>query len=99
MSATSTRIRAIRFHPADTVAVVTADVSVGAVVDVDGDLIAALDPIPSGHKIAIAPHPAGARVLKYGETIGRATREIARGQHVHIQNVESLRLPGPATRP
>jgi hypothetical protein len=91
-------IRAIRFHPSDTVAVVTADVTPPALVEIDGDQIITLDKIPSGHKVAIAAHPLGSRVVKYGEPIGRATSDIARGQHVHVHNVESLRLPGPVAR-
>jgi hypothetical protein len=33
-------------------------------------------------------------VLKYNETIGIASAPIAAGEHVHVQNVRSARLPG-----
>ena len=33
-------------------------------------------------------------VLKYGESIGKATKNISKGEHVHIQNVESNRGRG-----
>jgi altronate hydrolase len=89
------KIRAIRFNPRDTVAVATADVSPAAVVQVDGEEIHALDAIPSGHKIATAAIASGHAVMKYGQPIGRATVDIARGQHVHVHNLRSARLPGP----
>jgi len=35
-----------------------------------------------------------ATILKYGEVIGRATRDIEAGAHAHVQNIESLRGRG-----
>ncbi len=51
-------------------------------------------PIPLGHKFAIATIDKGAEVIKYGEIIGRATARISVGQHVHVHNVEGLRGRG-----
>ncbi|MBR3084855.1 MAG: altronate dehydratase [Kiritimatiellae bacterium] len=42
-----------------------------------------------GHKYALADIPRGARVVKYGMPIGRATRRIARGELVHVHNLAS----------
>jgi altronate hydrolase len=50
--------------------------------------------IPAGHKLALAPIAAGAEVLKYGEPIGVAVIAIEQGDHVHVHNVASARLPG-----
>lgn len=47
-----------------------------------------------GHKVCIAAAAAGADVLKYGQVIGRATKAIAVGEHVHVHNVESGRGRG-----
>ena len=47
--------------------------------------------IPYGHKIAIMTLQAGDEVRKYGEVIGRMTREAAPGEHVHVHNVGSVR--------
>jgi altronate dehydratase small subunit len=52
------------------------------------------DDIPYGHKFAIRPVRRGEDVLKYGEVIGRATKDIVAGGHAHVQNVESLRGRG-----
>jgi len=48
------------------------------------------EPVPQGHKVALADLAAGAPILRYGETIGYAVRPIARGCWIE----ESLvRLP------
>jgi SAF domain-containing protein len=94
-SADGVNATAIVFDGVDLVAVVTSDVEAGTVVDAAGDLIVARESIPAGHKIARVGVRAGELVLKYGQPIGRATRDIVRGSHVHVQNLESARLPGP----
>ncbi|WP_420393677.1 UxaA family hydrolase [Acuticoccus sp.] len=43
--------------------------------------------VPYGHKVAIRAIPAGGDVVKYGVVIGRATADIAPGDHVHVHNV------------
>lgn len=53
-----------------------------------------MEAIPFGHKVAIVPIPAGTHVCKYGEVIGRATGDIAKGCHVHVHNVEGIRGRG-----
>lgn len=51
-------------------------------------------PIPYGHKVALrAIHP-GEPVVKYGQQIGLASREICPGDHVHIHNMDSARGRG-----
>lgn len=50
--------------------------------------------IPFGHKFAVKEIAEGEDILKYGEVIGRATKDISTGTHAHIQNIESLRGRG-----
>lgn len=50
--------------------------------------------IPYGHKFAIRDISKGENIVKYGEVMGRATREISSGMHAHVQNIESLRGRG-----
>ena len=52
------------------------------------------DAIPFGHKAAVRDIACKSDVIKYGESIGRATKDILIGQHVHIQNLESKRGRG-----
>jgi altronate dehydratase small subunit len=51
--------------------------------------VEALDAVPFGHKVAIQDIPSGEPVLKYNEAIGRASKAIKRGEHVHVHNVQS----------
>lgn len=41
---------------------------------------------PAGHRIALSAIAQGAAVVKYGQTIGFASAEIAPGDHVHSHN-------------
>ncbi|MEN6412750.1 MAG: UxaA family hydrolase [Veillonellales bacterium] len=50
--------------------------------------------IPYGHKFAVRNITKGEDILKYGEVIGRATKDIPSGCHAHVQNIESLRGRG-----
>src|SRR3954465_13736109 len=43
--------------------------------------------IPAGHKIALATIGEGQPILKYGQVIGYARRQISSGEHVHTHNV------------
>ena len=45
--------------------------------------------VPAGHKYALRSIGAGEPVVKYGEIIGRATRDIAEDEWVHTHNVRS----------
>jgi altronate hydrolase len=76
---------ALRIHPNDNVAVALSDLPAGASVD----SIFTQSAIPRAHKVAIRPIRAGELVTKYGYPIGRATHDIAAGEHVHSQNVAS----------
>ena len=53
-----------------------------------------LQDVPFGHKICIRDTPAGADVLKYGQVIGKSSKPIKVGEHVHVHNVESARGRG-----
>ena len=55
--------------------------------------INAREAMPLGHKMALVPIFKGGRVVKYGATIGKASRDISSGDHVHIHNVGSDRFP------
>jgi len=79
--------RAIRLDPRDNVAVVTADVKSGDLIDADGVRVQAAEPVPRGGKVSLMAIPYGEPVLRYGEEIGLATTAIAPGQHVHTHNL------------
>lgn len=72
----------------DHVAVATRDLAPGEEVSSPGaGAVVVRDDVPRGHKVALLPVAAGENVLKYGQVIGVATRDIAPGDHVHTHNL------------
>ena len=51
----------------------------------------ALEDITIYHKLAARDIAKGEPVVKYGEHIGIASRDIKAGEHVHVHNVEGHR--------
>ena len=78
----------LRIHPRDNVAVALSPVAAGErAVYAVGQAVTALEEIPQGHKLALAPIAAGEAVIKYGYPIGRAKTDIAPGAWVHTHNL------------
>lgn len=88
---------ALMHESKDDVAVVINDVAPGTkvrAVTLEGQEICsieAIEAIPLGHKIAVRDIAAGKAVVKYGRSIGRASKAIKQGSHVHTQNLKSVR--------
>ena len=93
------RGRVIHLHPDDNVAIAVDTIPAGAIAaasaprdDRVGDgvemaSVTASANIHPGHKIALDDIETGSWVLKFGQPIGRASRPIRRGDHVHCHNV------------
>ena len=47
--------------------------------------------VPIGHKIALTDIKSGDTVIKYGQDIGKAVADIAKGEHVHVHNLKTKR--------
>lgn len=73
----------LRLHPNDSVSIATEAIVAGAIVD-GLDITGG---IPTGHKVATRNIDHGEAALKYGRYIGVATREIAKGEHVHTHSL------------
>jgi hypothetical protein len=93
-------LRALIIHPDDNVANLIGAGRRGqsARCTVEGqsgaESIELVDDLPSNHKIARRDIAADEPILKYGLSIGRASRAIRRGEHVHTHNIESNRGRG-----
>ncbi|MES2755042.1 MAG: altronate dehydratase family protein [Pseudomonadota bacterium] len=77
-------IPALIVAPGDDVATLLAD---GAAGDMVAGGVTLTGPVPAGHKVALRALAVGATVTKFGAAIGRATRQIAAGDHVHSHNL------------
>jgi altronate dehydratase small subunit len=91
-------IDAVMIKKEDNVATALRDLKAGELVSVRfEDSIRKVDiaeDISYGHKFAVQTISKGENIHKYGEVIGRATHDIAAGNHAHVHNVESLRGRG-----
>lgn len=84
---------AIILSETDTVATALSDLPAGREFEYEGKITLTED-ISFGHKFALEPMSSGATVVKYGEDIGRASRDIVSGEWVHTHNCESTRGRG-----
>jgi len=90
------RVGFLVHNEGDHVGVAVEDVPAGPAVAVylDSDreaAVEALEPIPLGHKIALADLAPEADVIEYGVRVARTRGAIGRGQLVHVHNVRSAR--------
>ena len=81
--------RALLLHPRDSVAVALDDLPAGCALVVAEHSVVLREPIPRGHKFALAALEAGAAVLKFGQQIGSASAAIPAGAHVHVHNLRT----------
>lgn len=90
--------KAIQIDEKDNVATVTSNVKAGEKVEVlspDGKVILKTIPVDDiilGHKLGLKNLAQDEEVIKYGEVIGVASRDISVGEWVHTHNVNSARL-------
>ncbi|HKB02769.1 MAG TPA: altronate dehydratase family protein [Gemmataceae bacterium] len=79
---------AVHLRPNDNIAVAAKSIAPGTEVQIDGRTVIVPGPVRMGHKFAVQPIKEGDPVLKYGQIIGFAARDIAAGEHVHVHNVK-----------
>ena len=90
------KIKATMCGPKDNVGLALQDLDAGTVLDLKvGECsltIKLVEPISYQHKFSVERIGLGEDVVKYGEVIGKATKQIDPGQHVHIHNMSGLRI-------
>lgn len=86
--------KALLLHAKDNCVVALMDIQKGDAVAFDGGEIIATSDIALGHKMASANIPKGGKVFKYGAIIGSVTVTVARGEHLHTQNLASDYITG-----
>ena len=79
-------------NPADNIAICLEDMPTGTVIDQDNLKLTITQKIPRGHKVASRAVTKGDGIIKYGERMGHATKDISIGEHVHTHNVLGDRL-------
>ena len=76
----------------DNIAVCLEDLAIGTRISQNGFELEVKNKIPRGHKIATKLIKKDDGIIKYGERMGHATKEIQPGEHVHTHNVLGDRL-------
>ncbi|MGL4369653.1 MAG: UxaA family hydrolase, partial [Spirochaetota bacterium] len=73
----------------DSVAVALKDICKDTAVSFEDLTVISKEKIPAGHKIALRDIAEGEPIIKYGNTIGTASRQIIAGGHVHTHNLHT----------
>ncbi|APY11621.1 hypothetical protein BWZ22_10365 [Seonamhaeicola sp. S2-3] len=79
----------IQLHKDDTIVVALQTFNAGDVITIGDTKIIVKETIEFGHKIAIKPMAKGNKIIKYGLSIGSATKDILLGEHVHSHNLKT----------
>lgn len=58
------------------------------------EFVKVIGDVPYGHKIAVRDIKKDEAIIKYGESIGGASKDIKKGEYVHIHNMEARRGRG-----
>lgn len=75
-------------NPIDNVGIMLEEINPGEKVSV-GKIVVAKEKIPMLHKIALCDIKKGEAIIKYGASIGSATKDIVAGEHVHLHNISN----------
>src|ERR1700733_15178657 len=89
MSAVPLSQIAVHLRPEDNIAVAARPLSAGLAFQHDDGVVTVSGRIGLGHKVALAPIRKGQAVLKYGQIIGFASKDIAPGDLVHVHNIDA----------
>ena len=82
-------IDVLQIHPADNVCVATRPLSANTWITC-GNVRFLLDRnVALGAKLALAPLPAGTKIMKFGEPIGTLTQAVPLGGYIHTHNLKS----------
>lgn len=87
-------IQAVIIEPEDNVGVALMALEAGTSPELKASKplqIKLLETIPYQHKFSVRNIESGKEIIKHGVVIGVATKDIKKGEHVHVHNMEGLR--------
>jgi altronate dehydratase small subunit len=90
---TITDRRLLFLDPKDNVCTAITPIPGGTTLDIYGNTVVIKQNVPLGFKIAGCNIATNESIIKYGVSIGSATRDIALGELVHLHNMKSNYLP------
>ena len=81
------KTKTLKIHPADNLMVALVDLQAGESVSHGAEIFQLQAAVPAKHKFALEAFSTGTEVLLYGVVVGRATKNIAKGEAVHTHNI------------
>ncbi len=87
-------VKLIKINPKDNVLVALEALNKGEVDIVEGSTITVLNDVVAGHKVALRDIKEGESVIKYGYPIGKALKDIKKGEWVHTFNIKTALSEG-----
>lgn len=88
----------LHINSADNVAVAVRPLAAGYEESIAGVELKILQDIKLGAKLALRPLAVGDKIIKFGEPIGSASKEIQAGEYVHTHNLQSDYIPTASQR-
>jgi altronate dehydratase small subunit len=85
--------RLLFLDPKDNVCTAITPIAGGTTLLINGYTVLTAQDIPLGFKLAARNIDTNESIIKYGVSIGSATRDIAPGELVHLHNMKSNYLP------
>jgi altronate dehydratase small subunit len=85
--------RLLFLNSRDNVCTAISPIASGVTLQINGNTVLVEKNIPLGFKIAACNIAINETIVKYGVSIGSATRDIAQGELVHLHNMKSDYLP------
>ena len=81
------KTKTLKIHPADNLMVALVDLQAGESVSLGTEIFQLQTAVPAKHKFALEAFSTGTEILLYGVVVGRATKNIAKGEAVHTHNI------------
>ena len=79
----------ILLHRQDNVLICCRQAGANETMTIGKEKIVLLQDMELGHKVARRSLSGGDKIIKYGVSIGSATRAVSPGEHVHLHNMKS----------
>ncbi|MFN3941993.1 MAG: UxaA family hydrolase [Flavobacterium sp.] len=80
--------RLIKVHPSDNVIVALTDLSQGEILQYESLEITLVSDVKAKHKLALTDFVSGDRIFMYGVLIGKAVKDIKKGEVITTENVK-----------
>ena len=81
--------KSVRIHAKDNVAVALKPLAKGEVLTFGDVTVTLAEDIEQGHKFALVDLPENTNIIKYGTVIGHTTKPVAKGCHIHVENIKT----------